>query len=58
MSLFGSGQENLVRVSGSTKKVGGHALVKSFGEKEDKLPLWALRNETQIIKADSLGQVS
>lgn len=33
----------------------GHALVKSLSEKEDKLPLWALKNETQIIKADSLG---
>lgn len=33
----------------------GHALVKSLSEKEDKLPLWAPKNETQIIKADSLG---
>lgn len=36
----------------------GHALVKSFSEKEDKLPIWAPKNETQIIKSDSLGKVS
>ena len=36
----------------------GHALVKSFSEKEDKLPICAPKNETQIIKADSLGKVS
>lgn len=31
----------------------GHAMVKSFSGKEDKLPLGASKNGSQIIKADS-----
>lgn len=36
----------------------GHALVKSFSEKEDKLPLWAPKNEPKLSRQTHWGQVS